>query len=247
MHIAELKVLIVDNSQSIRISSKPILIKEMGFSQDNILETNDGRKALSILQTEDIDLVLCEWDIPEISGIELLKLIRESSNCQATEFVFVTSNSDQHNILKAVNNKVSQYIVKPFNTNSFIEKISGVLSAKNRRTHKRHSVRSEHDLTVMTKDKPLTTGQMVNLSKGGILAKLAVHRGMIIMDIFDLKISITGRSGKIYVNTLAGELIRIEKSNDPGEKQFALYAFSFLEMDLVQKNFIEKTIEARST
>ena len=72
MYTSELKVLIVDSAQNIRISSKPILMKEMGFLADNILETNDGRTALNILQAEDIDLVLSEWDLPEISGIELL-------------------------------------------------------------------------------------------------------------------------------------------------------------------------------
>lgn len=245
MLTSDLKVLIIDNAQSIRISSKPILVKEMGFSPDNIQETNDGRQALNILQTEDIDLVLCEWDIPEISGIELLKLIRSNYNCQSTEFVFVTSNSDQHSILEAVACKVSQYIVKPFSADNFIEKISAALGSKNRRSHKRHSIRSEHDLTVMTSDKLLTTGQMVNLSKGGVLAKLAIYRGITVTDIFDLKISVIAKSGKEYFNTINSELVRIEKFKENGDNNFALFAFVFLDMDPVQKNFIDRIIETR--
>ncbi|MBU0480423.1 MAG: response regulator [Proteobacteria bacterium] len=245
MSTADLKVLIIDTTQSIRISSKPILVKEMGFSAENILESNNGRRALDLLQTEEIDLVLCEWDIPEISGIELLKFVRSSNNCHSTEFVFVTSNSDQHNILEAVNCKVSQYIVKPFSTDSFIGKINAALGSKNRRVHKRHSVKSEHDLTVMRADKLLTTGKMINLSKSGVLAKLALFRSITVTDVFDLKISVFGRSGKQYFNTIQAELVRIEKLKETTEKNFVLYAFVFEEMDMVQKNFIDRIIETR--
>ena len=69
---------------------------------------------------------------------------------------------------------------------------------------------------------------------------------MTVTDILDLKISIAGRSGKEYVNTVTGELIRIEKIKDTNDKNFAMYAFVFLEMDQVQKNFIEQIIEARN-
>ena len=118
-----MKVLIVDDFATMRRIMRNIL-KQIGFS--NINEADDGKSALKELKKEKFDLVLCDWNMPEMSGIELLKNVREDAQLSDTPFVMVTAEAQKENIVEAVKLGVNNYVVKPFTADTISEKLQKV-------------------------------------------------------------------------------------------------------------------------
>lgn len=121
-----MKVLIVDDFATMRRILKNIM-KQLGFS--NITEAENGKNALKILKGETIDLVLCDWNMPEMPGIDLLNAVRSDDQLKKTPFVMVTAEAQKENILEAVKAGVSSYIVKPFTAETVEEKLKKVFSS----------------------------------------------------------------------------------------------------------------------
>jgi len=118
-----MKVLIVDDFATMRRILRNIL-KQIGFS--NISEADDGKSALKELKKEKFDLILCDWNMPEMPGIDLLKEIRADDSLKDLPFVMVTAEAQKENIVAAVKAGVSNYVVKPFTAETVSEKLSKV-------------------------------------------------------------------------------------------------------------------------
>ena len=121
-----MKVLIVDDFATMRRILKNIM-KQIGFS--NLTEAENGKNALKILKGETIDLVLCDWNMPEMPGIDLLNAVRGDDQLKKTPFVMVTAEAQKENILEAVKAGVSSYIVKPFTAETVEEKLKKVFAS----------------------------------------------------------------------------------------------------------------------
>jgi two-component system chemotaxis response regulator CheY len=106
-----MKVLVVDDFATMRRIVKNIL-KQIGFT--NIIEAEDGKSALKILQSDKFDLIMCDWNMPEMPGIELLGKVRADEQLKGIPFVMVTAEAQKENIIEAVKAGVNSYIVKPF-------------------------------------------------------------------------------------------------------------------------------------
>jgi len=117
------KVLVVDDSSVMRQIIKKNL-KELGFA--DILDAEDGAAGLKKLGESPFDLVVSDWNMPKMTGIEFLKAVRADSGLKGTAFIMVTSEVDKAKIVEAVEAGVSQYIVKPFNANQLEEKIKAI-------------------------------------------------------------------------------------------------------------------------
>lgn len=118
-----MKVLVVDDFATMRRILRNIL-KQIGFK--NIIEADDGKSALKELKKEKVDLILCDWNMPEMSGIELLKNIKSDNELKGIPFVMVTAEAQKDNIVDAVKSGVSNYIVKPFTAETITEKLNKV-------------------------------------------------------------------------------------------------------------------------
>jgi len=118
-----MKVLVVDDFATMRRILKNIL-KQIGFS--NIAEADNGKTALAELKKEQFDLILCDWNMPEMSGLELLQKIRSDDELKDTPFVMVTAEAQKDNILEAVKAGVNNYVVKPFTAETIGEKLKKV-------------------------------------------------------------------------------------------------------------------------
>jgi two-component system chemotaxis response regulator CheY len=118
-----MKVLVVDDFSTMRRIVKNIL-RQLGFS--NILEADDGTTAMEVLQREKVDLIISDWNMPEMTGIELLRQVRSSEELKDMPFLMVTAEAQQENIIEAVKAKVSNYIVKPFTADTLHEKIEKI-------------------------------------------------------------------------------------------------------------------------
>lgn len=121
-----LKVLIVDDFATMRRILKNIL-KQIGLK--NIREAENGKEALKELKKEKFDLILCDWNMPEMPGIELLTEVRSDAELKHIPFVMVTAEAKKENILEAVKGGVSSYIVKPFTAETVSEKLNKVFAA----------------------------------------------------------------------------------------------------------------------
>ena len=121
-----MKVLIVDDFATMRRILKNIL-KQIGLK--NISEADNGKEALKELKKEKFDLVLCDWNMPEMPGIELLNQVRSDDALKGIPFVMVTAEAKKENILEAVKAGVSSYIVKPFTAETVDEKLKKIFAA----------------------------------------------------------------------------------------------------------------------
>lgn len=120
-----LNVLVVDDAAFIRDLIKKAM--RDNYPSFKILEANDGRKAQSILKSNPIDLVLCDWEMPEMSGLELITWMRTEDRYSKTPFMMITSRGDRDHVIKAVTAGVSDYIGKPFTRNNFLSKVNKLL------------------------------------------------------------------------------------------------------------------------
>ena len=121
----KMKVLVVDDFSTMRRIVKNIL-RQLGF--ENIVEADDGETAVRKLETERIDFVISDWNMPKMSGLELLKWVRSHEEFKDLPFLMVTAEAQKENVLEAVKAKVSNYIVKPFTAETLSEKIEKIFS-----------------------------------------------------------------------------------------------------------------------
>ena len=129
----KLSFLVVDDASFIRDLVKRTLKSQ--FTQCHIDEAINGRKAQSQLKKRQYDLILCDWEMPEMSGIEVLQWLREyeTDHEQAkTPFIMVTSRGDKDNVVQAVQSGVSDYIGKPFSSEQLLKKVFKLLSVNHR-------------------------------------------------------------------------------------------------------------------
>ena len=121
-----MEVLIVDDFATMRRILKNIL-RQIGFT--NINEADNGKSALTLLKKQKFNLVLCDWNMPEMSGLELLSEIRSDSDLKDTPFIMVTAEAQKENIIEAVQAGVSNYVVKPFTAETISEKLEKVFES----------------------------------------------------------------------------------------------------------------------
>jgi two-component system, chemotaxis family, chemotaxis protein CheY len=119
----KMKVLVVDDFSTMRRIVKNIL-RQLGF--ENILEADDGMNALDVLRSQSVDFIISDWNMPRLSGIELLKAVRTSEEWKDLPFLMVTAEGQKENVIEAVKAKVSNYIVKPFTPETLAEKIKKI-------------------------------------------------------------------------------------------------------------------------
>ncbi len=120
-----MKILVVDDHASMRKIVRALL-KYAGFM--NVEEADDGGSALRTLESEPFDFVITDWNMPNMSGLELLKKIRESPEFKHIPVLMVTAEALQQNIVAAARAGVSNYIIKPFNTTTLGEKIEEIFN-----------------------------------------------------------------------------------------------------------------------
>lgn len=119
-----IKILIVDDFATMRRILKNIL-KKIGFT--HIIEADDGSNALKVLEKEKVDLVISDWNMPKMTGIEFLKAVRANPAFKDLPFLMVTAEAQKQNIIEAVQAGVSNYVVKPFTEEVITEKLAKIL------------------------------------------------------------------------------------------------------------------------
>ncbi|MEK8078400.1 response regulator [Pseudomonas sp. XK-1] len=123
--MSKVSVLVVDDATFIRDLVKKGLRDH--FPGVQIVEAVNGRKAQQLLGRQGIDLILCDWEMPEMSGLELLSWCREQDNLKTVPFIMVTSRGDKDNVVQAIQAGVSDFIGKPFSNEQLVTKVKKAL------------------------------------------------------------------------------------------------------------------------
>ena len=123
--MSKVSVLVVDDASFIRDLVKKCLRNYFpGIRTEDAI---NGKKAQAMLAREAFDLVLCDWEMPEMSGLELLTWCREQDSLKSMPFVMVTSRGDKENVVQAIQAGVSGYVSKPFTNEQLITKVKQAL------------------------------------------------------------------------------------------------------------------------
>ncbi len=102
------------------------LLRQIGFN--NVLEAEDGTGALEILKSQKVDFVISDWNMPKMTGLELLQAVRSDEKLKKTPFLMVTAEAEKDKILAAIKAGVSHYIVKPFTADVLKQKIDAIFN-----------------------------------------------------------------------------------------------------------------------
>ncbi len=148
--MSKVSVLVVDDATFIRDLVKKGLRDH--FPGIQLEEAVNGRKAQQLLSRQPVDLILCDWEMPEMSGLELLTWCRSQDSLKATPFIMVTSRGDKENVVQAIQAGVSDYIGKPFSNDQLITKVKKALSRSGRLA----------DLAASAAPKILSSGALAN-------------------------------------------------------------------------------------
>lgn len=118
-----MRILVVDDFQTMRRIVKNLL-NQLGFN--NISEAENGKQALAKLQGGGFDFLVTDWNMPEMSGIELVKAVRDDPNLAELPILMVTAEARREQIVEAAQLKVNGYVVKPFTAATLQEKLERI-------------------------------------------------------------------------------------------------------------------------
>jgi two-component system, chemotaxis family, chemotaxis protein CheY len=120
-------VLIVDDFKAMRRIVRQCL-RDIGFTE--LDEAEDGKIALQLLQKRTYQLIISDWNMPNMMGIDLLKAVRADAKLKQIPFLMLTAESQKENVLEAARAGVSNYIVKPFNSGDLENKLDLIFTKK---------------------------------------------------------------------------------------------------------------------
>ncbi len=129
MGIEDTKFLVVDDFSTMRRIVRNLL-KELGFV--NVQEAEDGVDALNKLRNDPFDFVVTDWNMPNMTGIELLRHIRSDAALKHLPVLMVTAEAKKENIIEAAKTGASGYIVKPFTAATLDEKMKKIFANMNK-------------------------------------------------------------------------------------------------------------------
>lgn len=122
--MGKLRILLADDALTMRKFVRYGL--EENFQDIEIDEVNNGREAQAKLETKNYDLILCDWEMPVISGEELLQWVRSQSASKFVPFIMLTALADKEHVMSAIKSGVTAYVVKPVLIDDLVHKIVSV-------------------------------------------------------------------------------------------------------------------------
>ncbi len=119
-----MKALVVDDSLTIR----RIVIKALGLvGITDVHEAADGAEALKATQEQDFDLILLDWNMPKLTGIETLRALRQAG--KKTPVIMVTTEAEKSRVIEAIKTGANDYLIKPFSPDQLAAKVRNIVGA----------------------------------------------------------------------------------------------------------------------
>lgn len=210
----KISFLVVDDSSTIR----HLVTRSLGslFAPEKIFEAKDGRVALEILRQENIDIILSDWNMPNVSGEELLYEVRSDPALREIPFIMMTANANRDFIIMAIQLGVTQYIAKPFTSHELEQKIRSSINVLNRRQEKRYALPG-HVAKLRVNNKSVT-GQLLDISRTGAgFAGMKFDPAIGLFRMAELEIKLADPDGLendiSLISGLFGRIVRLEAAD----------------------------------
>ncbi len=134
-----MKFLVVDDSAT---SRRIVVAYLKGLGYTDSVEAVDGIDALEKLKTDNFDILITDWNMPRLNGVELAGIVSNEPNLRHIPIMLITTRGDKEDILKAVNLKISAYITKPFTQKAFDDKLAAIVGKIQEKTKKKETKKS---------------------------------------------------------------------------------------------------------
>lgn len=121
-----MRFLVIDDSLPMRRIIANVLLR-LGY--DDVVLVTNGREALKKIETEPFDVIITDWYMPEMSGIELLRAIRNNPSTKDTPIFVVSGNGSKDDVAQAIQLRVSGYVLKPFTAETLRERLAALCNA----------------------------------------------------------------------------------------------------------------------
>lgn len=127
----KMKILVVDDFTTMRRIVRNLL-KQLGY--ENIEEAEDGQQALAKLKDDKYHFIISDWNMPNMTGIELLHQVRSDFELKALPFLMVTAESEKQRVIEAIKSGVNNYIIKPFTAEILKDKMEKIFEKMNEKS-----------------------------------------------------------------------------------------------------------------
>lgn len=226
-------VLVVDPSKQIVSIVSRMLKEQLKFGQ--VISSTDSKEALNIIRDEHIDWVISDWEMPNVSGLDLLKEVRERKETSEVPFILMSARADKESLVEAVSAGISDYIAKPFSPAKLLEKLKRFTSLKQLNRSVRVEPSDEYIVEITATDGKKYNSTIVNVSLSGCLLRSPVLKGgLYLYDEIPLNLKLSESNIEIK-----GSVIRLDT-----DKSSATDAHEFMTVAL---NFVEISEQARTS
>jgi CheY-like chemotaxis protein len=205
---------VVDDSAIIKALVKKVLENKIGAKVIHMAA--DGVEALQILKTQKVDFILSDWEMPNLSGDELLFEVRQNKDWKDIPFIMMTSHGSKDFIMTAVQNGVTHYLVKPFTAREMEDRIRKSWNGASKRRSDRFSALPEHHVTLKTATRSFPA-KLLDISCTGCLLRIEYREDLRLFGQYNISVEFnsTEQNKTFAVNPLAGTIMRLE--NDSGD------------------------------
>ena len=210
----EVKFLVVDDSATISNLVKKVLENKLGAKA--IYFASDGQKAIEILKTQNVDFILSDWEMPNMSGEELLYEVRHNDKWKDIPFVMMTSHGGKDFILTAVQNGVTHYLVKPFTAAEMEDRIRKSWNTAAKRSTDRFSKLPPHNLQLKDQEKSYSA-RLMDISQTGCLLRMEYSVALQLFSRYSISVEFEKEDGAFAVNPIPAVITRLER--DAGDMQ----------------------------
>jgi CheY-like chemotaxis protein len=224
----EVNFLLVDDSPIIKNIVKKVLLGKVGAQAVHMAETY--AEALDVLNTKKIDVILCNWDTPDITQNKLLSDTRRNRDWRRIPFIIMTAIDTKEFFVSALQGGAAQCLVRPFTVDQLEDIVRKSWTAASKRQAARFSALPTHRMSVKQSVTPVEA-KLLNISRSGCLVRIEYTDALRLFEYYELAADFDmPEAGRKYsVSKIVGTIIRLEKdsshTSDPHKKvcQMALY------------------------
>ena len=166
--------LVIDDAGSIRKYIAKLLQSQLGFS--GVIQESSASGALSALESHGmVDLIICDWEMPLISGFALLTQLKHHHTWKKIPFVMATTRKDKESIVMAIEAGVAEYLIKPFDAQTLEAKLGTIFNPVESQKSERLVITYNSDVQINFKGRRYI-GSFVDISMGGCRIKTSVFK-----------------------------------------------------------------------
>ncbi|MBU0550965.1 response regulator [Myxococcota bacterium] len=206
-----LAYLVAEDSQVVRHMVRNTIIDR--FGSQSVYTAHDGALALSILANKKIDIIISDWEMPRLTGQELLVYVRRSKSYRNTPFIMMTSRICKTSVVSAIQAGVSYYIAKPFTTKKLEDVIRDSWFISSKRKDIRIALPNHHLKFSVNGENYF--GKVIDISESGLLFEAIYVSSLSLFEKISMGLTVQFSNGQIFkINELLGSIVRIETHNN---------------------------------